>query len=250
MDGRRVGRVLRAVRLHKRLRQRDVAEAARLSRSVVSRAEHGRLDELSFGALTSIAAVIDVSLFLDARWDDGNVDRLIDRAHAAVVEHVVGKLRRLGWDVEVEYGFNHFGDRGSVDVLAWNAATRTLLIVEVKSRLTDLQATFMSFARKLRIVPALVRRERGWDAEHVGRLIVMPGTTANRSIVARHAATFATHFPEGTPQVRAWLRHPARSMGGLWFVSDVHGANTRQGRTPRSVLRVRRVNVHGANEGA
>ena len=230
VDGRRVGRVLRAVRLHKRLRQIDVAHAAGVSRSVVSRAEHGRLDELSFGALASVAAVVDVSLFLDARWDDGNADRLIDRAHAAVVEHVIGKLRRPGWEIVVEYGFNHFGERGSVDVLAWNAATRTLLIIEVKSRLTDLQATFTSLARKLRIVPALVRRERGWDAKHVGRLLVMPGTTANRSIVARHAATFATHFPEGTRAVQAWLRSPTRSMGGLWFVSDVQGANTTQGR--------------------
>ena len=249
MDGRRVGRVLRAVRLHKRLRQRDVADAARLSRSAVSRAEHGRLDELSFGALSSIAAAIDVSLFLDARWDDGNVDRLIDRAHAAVVEHVVGRLQRLGWEVIVEYGFNHFGERGSVDVLAWNVATRTLLIVEVKSRLTDLQATFTSLARKLRIVPALVREQLGWDAEHVGRLLVMPGTTANRSIVARHAATFATHFPEGTPEVRAWLRRPVRSMGGLWFVSGVHGANTMHGRSRQTVSRVRHVNAHDANEG-
>jgi transcriptional regulator with XRE-family HTH domain len=247
MDGRRVGRVLRAVRLHKRLRQQDVASVAHLSRSVVSRAEHGRLDELSFGALDSIATVLDVSLFLDARWDDGDADRLIDRAHAAVVEHVVDKLRRLGWEVVVEYGFNHFGDRGSVDVLAWNAETRTLLIVEVKSRLTDLQATFAAFARKLRIVPGLVRRERGWDAQYVGRLLVMPGTTANRTVVARHAATFATHFPERTAAIRAWFRHPARSMGGLWFVSDVHGANARQGRTGSTVRRVRHPNVHNAN---
>ena len=163
MNGRRVGRILRAVRLHKRLRQRDVAEAAGVSQSVVSRAEHGRLDELSFGAVDAVASILDVTVYIDARWDDGDADRLIDRTHARIVELVVSTLAATGWETVVEYGFNHYGDRGSVDVLAWHAESRTLLIVEVKSRLTDLQATFTSFARKLRIVPGLVLRDRGWD---------------------------------------------------------------------------------------
>lgn len=227
MDGRRVGRVLRAVRLHRRQRQRDVAALAGVSQSVVSRTEHGRLDELSFGALDAIAAALDVTVYLDARWDDGDVDRLIDRAHARIVEHVVTTLRSSGWEVLVEYGFNHFGDRGSVDVLAWHAESRTLLIVEVKSRLTDLQAMFTSFARKLRIVPGLVRREHGWDARHLGRLVVMPGSTANRSVVANHAATFATLFPERMPAIGAWLRAPDRSLGGIWFVSNIRRANAK-----------------------
>jgi transcriptional regulator with XRE-family HTH domain len=225
--------VLRAVRLQKRQRQHDVARRARVSRSLVSRAEHGRLDELSFGALTRIAAALDVSLFLDARWDDGDVDRLIDRAHALVVERVVGTLRGLGWEVLVEYGFNHFGERGSVDVLAWHAASRTILIVEVKSRLTDLQATFMSFARKVRLVPLLVRRDLGWEAREVGRLLVMPGTRRNRAIVMDHATTFATQFPERMPAIGTWLRRPDGSMGGIWFLSNVHSANARQVVRPR-----------------
>ena len=39
---------------------------AGVSQSVVSRTEHGRLDELSFGALDAIAAALDVTVFLDA----------------------------------------------------------------------------------------------------------------------------------------------------------------------------------------
>ena len=233
MDGRRVGRVLRAVRLHKRLRQRDVAEAAGVSQSMVSRAEHGRLDELSFGAVDAVASVLDVTVYIDARWDDGDADRLIDRAHARIVELVVSTLTESGWETVVEYGFNHYGDRGSVDVLAWHAESRTLLIVEVKSRLTDLQATFTSFARKLRIVPNLVQRDHGWDPRFLGRLMVMDGTTANRSVVAKHAATFATLFPERMPAVGTWLRRPDRSLGGVWFVSNIHGANAKRVRNRR-----------------
>ena len=145
-------------------------------------------------------AALDVTVYLDARWDDGNVDRLIDRAHASIVEHVVGTLRRAGWEVLVEYGFNHYGDRGSVDVLAWYEESRTLLIVEVKSILTDLQATFTSFARKLRIVPDSFAVN--WLGRTVlGRLWSCPAQRPIARIVANHAATFATLFPERMPAI-------------------------------------------------
>jgi len=243
VNARRVASILRAVRVQLGLRQVDVAAAAHVSQSAVSRVERGRLGGLTFDQVQRIGDALRVSLFVDARWLDGDVDRLIDRRHAAVVEVVVAFLRRLGWEVVVEYGFNHFGERGSVDVLAWHAQTRTLLIVEVKSRLTDLQATFTSIATKLRIVPMLVRRDLEWDPIHVARLIVLPGTTANRSIVARHAATFASLFPDRMPAIRAWLRRPDRALGGVWFLSGS------QDTTHKHVLRVRR-RRRAAREGS
>jgi len=234
MDGRRVGRILRAVRVHKRWRQVDVANAAQVSQSTVSRAERGLLDRVSLIQLEQIAAVVDVSIFLDAKWNGGIVDRLIDRAHASIVEAVVRELRDLGWEVVVEFGFNHYGDRGSVDVLAWHSATRTLLIVEVKSILTDLQSTFISLATKMRVVPMLARRDLGWDVRSVSRLIVLPGTTANRATVARHEATFDVVLPDRMPAIRSWLRRPNGSIAGLWLLSSMPTG------TVTNVVRVRR----------
>ena len=237
MDGRRLGRVIRAVRLERGLSQRDVAALAGVSQPTVSRAEHGRLDRVSTAQFERICGVLRIAVFLDARWLDGDVDRLIDRVHAAVVEVVVRFLRDVGWDVLVEFGFNHYGDRGSVDVLAWHAEHRTLLIVEVKSRLTDLQATFSRFDTKVRVVPAVVGRERGWQARHLGRLLVMPGTKANRASVGRHAETFATAFPERMPAVRAWLHAPNRPMGGVWYLASMPPRTQKQAlgaRRPRT----------------
>ena len=144
------------------------------------------------------------------------------------------ELRDLGWEVVVEFGFNHYGDRGSVDVLAWHSATRTLLIVEVKSILTDLQATFTSLATKVRVVPMLARRDLGWDVRSVARLVVMPGTTANRTTVARHQATFDVAFPHRMPTIRTWLRRPSGSLAGLWLLSSMPKG------TATNVIRVRR----------
>lgn len=235
MDGTRVGRLLRAVRLRLGLRQRDVAERAGISQAAYSRAERGRLEDVSIRHLDRIGEVLRITFHIDGRWRDGDADRLIDHEHAAIVEIVVKALRGWGWEVLVEYEFNHFGSRGSVDIVAWHAATRTLLIVEVKSRLTNLQAMFTSLATKVRVVPQL-RRERGWDGRQLGRLVVMPGTTQNRSVVRRHAATFNSLFPERMPALRSWLRRPDRSLGGIWFLSELPPATT--GRARR--VRVRR----------
>jgi hypothetical protein len=143
----------------------------------------------------------------------------VDAAHAALVEIIVGVLRRYRWEVDVEFTFNFFGDRGSVDVLGWHPATRTLLIIEVKSRFTDLQAMLVSLARKLRVVPDAAREDRGWDATHIGRIVVAYGSAENRAVLARYASTFDAALPARANEIRRWLRHPEGALSGVWLMS-------------------------------
>lgn len=88
------------------------------------------------------------------------IGRQIDWRHAALVEAVVELLAPLGWEPTVEYSFNHYGDRGSVDVLAWHPETRALLVVEVKSDLRNLQETLHALDVKRRVVPRLIQAEK------------------------------------------------------------------------------------------
>jgi hypothetical protein len=111
----------------------------------------------------------------------------------------VQTLRALGWSVRVEYSFNDFGDRGSVDVLAWHPAERVLLIVEVKTRLTDLQAMLSSLGRKIRIVPRLVREDPGWIPRRIARLLVVAGTTASSARLDRSSAASGSSPIPGRP---------------------------------------------------
>jgi hypothetical protein len=37
--------------------------------------------------------------------------------------------------------FSIYGERGSIDLLAWHSETRTLLVVELKSELTSIEET-------------------------------------------------------------------------------------------------------------
>lgn len=219
MNAARVGRVLRAVRLHQRLSQRAVAKRARISQSVYSRAERGDIEGMTVKSLDRLTEALGASLHLDIRYRGGLGDRLADAAHAGLVELVVSVLRGAGWLVELEFGFNVFGERGSVDILAWHAATRTLLIVEVKSRFTDLQAMLLSLARKLRLVPAVAREELRWDAAIVSRVVVAYATHGNRSIHSTHAAMFDAALPARSVAIRRWLRRPNGPIAGVWLVS-------------------------------
>jgi transcriptional regulator with XRE-family HTH domain len=240
MDGRHVGRVIRSIREHLGKTQSEVAGDAGVSQGAVSRSERGLVGELPIDVVDRIVAALGASLYLDIRFQGGTGDRLLDRVHAALVDHVVATLR-TDWEVIVEYTFNEFGERGSVDVLAWHARTRTLLVVEVKSALTDLQAMLLSLGRKLRLMPDIVRRERGWDPVAVGRIVVVAGTTSNRAVVSAHPAVFDVSLPARALEIKAWLREPSGPIAGVWFVSREVAATTRAIGRRRRRARERRV---------
>lgn len=156
----------------------------------------------------------------------GQLDRLVDEAHAAIVEAIVSRLRAAGWtvEVEVEVLFAIWGERGSIDVLAFHAARGALLVIEVKSAITDSQATIHGLDRKARLAREIAGG-RGWDVRHVSRLLVVGATDRARRRIAGLAATYDAELPMRGSTVRRWLRDPERALAaGLLFVSfDAYG---------------------------
>ena len=104
-----------------------------------------------------------------------------------------------GWQVGVEKSFNHFGDRGSVDVLAWRPEAGALLIVEIKTEIANLEETLRVLDIKARVVPGVLSREGQWRSRVVGTVLVLPDATAHRNLVAQCVA--------------GWPIPPARSAG-------------------------------------
>ena len=229
MEDIRVGAAIRAVRLRRGLRQLDVALLAGVSQSTASLVERGHLAELTVGTLRAVGRAVDVWLQLEARWRGADLPRLIDERHAAVVEHVVADLVRLGWEVRVEYSFNVRGERGSVDVLAWLPASRTLLLIEVKTQVVDVQELLSTLDRKRRVVPVVVPGDLGWHPTAVGCLLVLPEETRARVAIARRAAVFASALPARNVQVRRWLRDPEGALAGIWFLRYSSASSARRG---------------------
>jgi transcriptional regulator with XRE-family HTH domain len=217
MNDARFGRLVRARRIRARLRQADVGARASVSQSAVSAVECGRLDGVTVRAVRRICRVVGMDVELDPRVPAGEAARLLDAAHAAVVEYAARRLAEAGWEVVVEYTFNVYGERGSVDVVGWHPKTRTLAILEVKTRIVDIQDMLAAHDRKVRLVPRLVANERGWHPAAVARILAVPRTTANRTAIARHVATIRSAYPDATFAARSWIPRPTRTAA-VWMV--------------------------------
>lgn len=248
MDDLKVGTVVRAVRRRRGLRQSDVATLAGVSQWAVSAVERGQLEQLPLRAIRRVCAALEIGMPFAPRWRGVELPRLADARHAALVERVVARLAPLGWETVVEYTFQRYGEQGSVDVLAWRAEQRALLLVEAKPDLDDLQQMLSVFDRKVRLVPRLVEVERGWRAATVGVLLAMNEGSTSRYQVGRHPAVFAAALPARNTEVRRWIEDPgARGpLRGVWFLQSRAGGTLMEGGARAGGSRRVRVPRNGA----
>jgi transcriptional regulator with XRE-family HTH domain len=237
MDWIRLGLVYRALRIRRGWRQADLAARASVSRSLVSKIERGLAGQVPAATLVRVAAALDARLDIGLRWHAEGLDRLLDSAHALMVERVVELLTATGWDVAVEVSFAINGERGSIDVFARHRSTGDLLVVEVKSVVPDHQAMMRALDRNVRLAPRIAA-DRGWEpVGPISRLLVVAEGTTSRRRIAALAATYATTLPDRGTIVRQWLREPVGSMAGLLFLPYAAGTSTRP--TTTGVSRVR-----------
>lgn len=238
MDDLAVGRRFRAVRTHKGWRQEDVSRVAGLSRAAVSRIEHGRFDSVTLQTIRRVARVLDISVGVSARWHGGDLDRMVNARHAAL--HETAALRFAGlpsWVAIPEVSFNIYGDRGAIDVLCWHAERKTLLVVELKSEIVDVQGMLGAVDRYRRLAPRIAR-ERGWDAATVSTWVAIAAGRANERAVAQHRMVLRSAFPSDGRRLTAWLSDPVGRLDALTFLPYAHRVSTgRDLSTPRRVRR-------------
>lgn len=212
-----LGRQVRAIRLRSGLRQSDVAQLAHLSRGAVSLLERGEAARLSVGSVEGILAALGARLETRIGWRGADLDRLLDAGHAALGAAAKERLSRWGWSVRAEVSFNHFGERGRIDLLAWHPMTATVLVVELKTDLVDVQQLLGSMDVKARVARRL------WPDRRVGAIvpaIIFLEDRTTRRRLDRVATLFDRYAVRGREAV-TWLRRPLlpAPTGLLWFAS-------------------------------
>lgn len=143
----------------------------------------------SLSMLEKHASVLDLRMEVRLIGRSGEVPMLADEEHAAIVGSLAAWFREAGFEVELEASFNEFGERGRIDVLAYDPASRTLVIVEVKTLLVDHQDLLGALSVRTRLAPTIARR-RGWDVRRTVTVLAVARTSLNRSAVSAHAALF------------------------------------------------------------
>ena len=231
MDLTRIGLDLRLLRQHRGWTQQRLADEVGVARSSIAAIEGGHAERVALAVLLRVAAALGARLSVRVYWQGEALDRLRDERHAAIVERVLPLLTAEGWIVRTEVSFSEYGERGSIDVLAFHPEVGALLVIEVKSTVPDLQATLSNLDRKTRLAPGLAPA-LGWEVDSVSRLLVLHENRTARRRVAQHEATFRAALPMRTAAVRRWLRHPDQAIAGILFLTNVSQDDNRRSRRP------------------
>jgi transcriptional regulator with XRE-family HTH domain len=227
MDLVRIGLAIRALRRRRGWTQAELGRRARCSGSLISRIERGIAVRVRVDQLERVIAALGARLAGRVLWQGEELDRLLDRDHAGIVEAVAALLAVSGWTVIPEATFHIAGERGSIDLLAWHPMARIVLVIEVKSVVPDVQATLAGVDRKARVAPNIAQ-QRGWEVTAVARILVLPDDRTARRRVEAFATTFDRALPARTREIRRWLRKPAGALSGVLFLSDLPPVQARQ----------------------
>ena len=234
VDDLRTGRVARVLRQRLRMRQQDLAREAACGQDEISLLERGRIDRMSLWRLRDIFRALDAEVVVFVRWRGGSLDHLLDARHASLAESTIQRLLDAGWTVQPEVSYSVYGERGSIDLLAWHEASRTLLVIELKTELTSIEETLRRHDLKVRLAPGIARERFGWDPAVIARLLVLPEDRTARRRIEEHRATFRRVYPLANAAVKRWLSDPRGSLAGILFLPDTNTARVRRRIRPES----------------
>jgi len=224
------------VRVKEKLSQAAVAVSSGTSQAAVSRLESGDCGGLSLAAIRAVAAAVGARVEVNVLWRGAELEKLLDERHARLSGEVVRNLLAWGWLTQIEVSFSIYGERGSIDILAWHAATRSLLVIEIKTLLASIEELVRRLDVKERLAAGIARERFGWQPARVSRLVVMPGDRSKYRAMERHGTLLAAAFPVRGNGVRSWLRAPTGRLSGLWlasFMRDVDSAPKPKASPPR-----------------
>jgi hypothetical protein len=187
------------------------------------------LETVSLRSLRAITKRLDMRAEVLLRWRGGELDRLLARKHSAMHDAMARFFASLPeWEIHPEVTYSEWGERGTIDILAWHPRRRILLVIELKTDIVDIQDLIGRLDQKVRLGPAIAKK-RGWDPVAVGAWVVIaPGRTNHRRLAA-HAAVLRRAFPADGRRIRSWLRKPAGRIAALSFLPSTHAGSRRRG---------------------
>jgi transcriptional regulator with XRE-family HTH domain len=233
MDDTRIGAAFRSVRVRRRWRQIDVASRAGVARSQVSELERGHIGSMPLRTVRAIGKALDIRVELVARWRGGELPRLLSARHSSLNDAVSAHLATLaGWQFSPEVSFSIYGERGAIDLFAYHAASGSLLVIELKTDIVDVNELVGTLDRKARLGPTIAA-DRGWRVETVSRWVIVSRDRTNQRRIDEHRAMLRAAFSADGHAMRAWLTRPRGAIAALSMWSNVAATDTSATRSHR-----------------
>lgn len=141
---------------------------------------------------------------------------LSDEVHARCSAYVDRRIGVLGWttarEVEVIHGRSH----GWVDLLAFNARTGTLLIIEIKTRIEDLGGLERQLGWYERMAWQAARR-LGWRPTRIVSIVLALASEEVERVVRSHREWLGLAFPMRAPQITELMARPESTIAVRGF---------------------------------
>ena len=172
----------------------DLARSVGITPSYVGRIERGEANP-PLKLIESIAHSLGLEIALSFR---GPVfpagPRVRDSVHARCSAYADRRLRGQGWltarEVEVVHGRSH----GWIDILAFDPRTRTLLVIEIKTRLDDLGALERQIGWYERMAWDAARR-LGWRPRRIQVCVLALASDEVEAVIRSHRDLVRLAFP-------------------------------------------------------
>ena len=212
---------IRTARTESGWSQAGLARRLGVSQSMISRLETARTDcidaQLASRALTTLGIRITFdgrTLGLAGRREQRDV------VHAACSAYVARRLRRAGWEVAIEVEIGHGRSRGWIDILAYRASDRTLLVIEIKTEIHDAGSLLRTVGWYQREALAAARR-LGWQPARLASGLILLASAANDESVRRQLGLLSEAFPDGaTALARLVMASAGMALAGAIAMVD------------------------------
>jgi hypothetical protein len=182
-----------------------------------------------------------IRLRLVPSWRGGDLGRLLKARHSALNELVARYLSsQPGWKFVPEVSFSIYGERGLIDIFAWHAASRSLVVIELKTEIVDLEEMIGTLDRKRRLA-VRIAREAGlidFDPKSVSVWVIVADGRTNRRHVSAHRTMLRAALPADGWAMRRWMRRPTGIMAGLSLWSFVAPSGVSQTLAARRRVRL------------
>jgi len=215
----RLGELVRDARELVGWTQGELARRSRSSQAVISRLENGLADVLDVLLVERVLDALGMrsELHVEGRHL-GDRRRQREPVHARMTGFLAGQLARRGFVPALEMEVGAGSVRGWIDLMAFRAADRALIVDETKGDLPDVGAFQRSLAFYEREARAAANR-LGWNPTRVVVLATMldSATMAQRLMDNRELLTRA--FPSPVERLLAWIDDPGAPAPFGWTLA-------------------------------
>jgi transcriptional regulator with XRE-family HTH domain len=215
-----LGRSIREGRQRRGVSQGELATRVRVHQSSISRIERGAGHGVPLEVWVAIGAALGRPLAISLTRPLGEQRQPHDAGHLAMQERLLALARATGRTATFELPTQPADPSHSIDVCVRDTRHRVLIIEETWNTFGDVGAAVRSTHRKAAEAADLAATIDGGPPYRVASVWVVRPSAANRTLIARYPAVFASVCPGPS---RVWAHaltgggDPPNGQGLVWL---------------------------------